>query len=311
MHALVRHVALAAVCLAAWPLTTAFAVEIVDSGKFFSEETVKTANAKIAEIEKRRNTEIRIETFATVPEADRLRVNAMDKPERGKYFAKWLHDRAVAERAKGLFLLICREPGHVRISSTASLRDRGFNAAAGDSVTDVIRTGFGQKQYDSALLSGLDQLDRQLGRLSATPVTATQRPAGQRAPVQQPAPAGGGMGNLLIWGAVIIGGMFLLSMIMRAFSGGGGAGPGGGGYGGGGGGFGTSLMGGLFGAMAGHWLYDQFTGGHSAHAGDQWSNQGTDATNAGGSDFDSDYSSGGDFGGGGDDFGGGDSGGDF
>lgn len=314
MIAFLRHAALAAVCLAVAPLSSTFAVDIVDGGKFFSPQTIESANRKIAELEQRHATEIRIESFAAVPAADQARVAAMDKTARAKYFSQWLHDCAVAEKAKGVFLLICREPGHLRIDVTASLRGRGFGNSARDAVTEVMRVGFGRKEYDAALLGGLEQLDRQLGRLSAksaaAPAAGFQHPAGQHAPGGH-APADNGMTNLLVWGAVIVGGIFLLSLLMRAVTGGAAGGPGGG-WGGGGGGFGTSLMGGLFGAMAGHWLYDQFTGGSSAHAADHWGSADPNR-HAGetGGDFNSDYSSGGgDFGG--SDFGGGDfGGGDF
>jgi uncharacterized protein len=87
-----------------------------------------------------------------------------------------------------------------------------------------------------------------------------------------------------------------------------------------------SLAGGIFGAMAGNWLYDSLSG-RSAHAhetsyptqtgdgsnnqNDRWSNsQGSDDFTGGGGDFGGGGDSGGgDFGGGGSDFGGG--GGDF
>ena len=69
-----------------------------------------------------------------------------------------------------------------------------------------------------------------------------------------------------------------------------------------------SLAGGIFGAMAGNWLYDQFSGGHHAQASDSnWSNSDTPTDNPGRDDSDTGYSGGTDFGG--DDFGG-DSGGD-
>ena len=108
-----------------------------------------------------------------------------------------------------------------------------------------------------------------------------------------------------------------------------GAGYGQPGYGGGGGGFMKSIAGGLFGAVAGNWLYDSF-GGHSAHAqgpmsdgsdplrgsrtlggDDQSPSSGgwtDDGSSSGGGWFDNgDSGGGGDFGdsGGGGDFGGG------
>jgi hypothetical protein len=80
----------------------------------------------------------------------------------------------------------------------------------------------------------------------------------------------------------------------------------------GGGGFFRSMLGGLFGAAAGMWIYDQFLGGHShasgfegdSHPGGTAGEMDAETPYSG---KDSDYSGGGgDFGGGG-----GDSGGDY
>ena len=78
------------------------------------------------------------------------------------------------------------------------------------------------------------------------------------------------------------------------------------------------IAGGIMGAVAGNWLYNQFSGGHQAHGSDanypgssssiEDNSSGSDSGFSGGTDY-----GGGDFGGGGDaggdDFGGGDFGG--
>ena len=69
------------------------------------------------------------------------------------------------------------------------------------------------------------------------------------------------LGAWLCIGVVVLLGIWLVFALVRAFTGGGGGGGGGGyggGGGGGGGGFFPALMGGLFGAAAGMWLYDCF-----------------------------------------------------
>jgi uncharacterized protein len=171
---------------------------------------------------------------------------------------------------------------------------------------------------------------------------------------------GGGMG-WLIWIVLIGIGLWIFFGILRGIGraiGGGGARPmppggmpmGGGGYGygggypgggGGGGGFMSGLLGGMFGAAAGNWLYDSFRGGGFGGGGGSryfdgsnsgssapvddgsggvdtsYSDSGADygdssqADSSGGGDFGGgdDSGGGGDFGGGGGDFGGG--GGDF
>jgi uncharacterized protein len=94
-------------------------------------------------------------------------------------------------------------------------------------------------------------------------------------------------------------------------------GPGfGGGYGGHGGGFMSSLFGGIGGAMAGNWLYDQFSGRHHGpgnmypdqtnydQGGSPADDPSTGSWGGGGGDWDG-GGGGGDWGGGGGDWGGG------
>ena len=121
-------------------------------------------------------------------------------------------------------------------------------------------------------------------------------------------------------------GFSIVRSLFRALSGGGGAPVGGMGQpygygGGGGGGFLQNMMGSMFGAAAGMWMYDQFFGSHSSAATFNPQSMDSQSQDGGFSGTDTDYtSSGGDFGGdsgssfggdsgGGGDFGGG--GGDF
>src|SRR5205807_8678908 len=101
----------------------------------------------------------------------------------------------------------------------------------------------------------------------ATTVPASAAAKAEAAPARKANP---------IWGWICLGIVVLLAIwlvvaLIRAFtgSGSGGYGGGGGGYGGGGGGGGffPALMGGLFGAAAGMWMYDRFFSGHASAAG--------------------------------------------
>jgi uncharacterized protein len=127
----------------------------------------------------------------------------------------------------------------------------------------------------------------------------------------------------IVLAAIVFLGFWLVMTIFRAIGrglGGGGpagpGGPGGYGYGGGGRGFFSSMLGGIFGAAAGTWLYDSFRGGgHSNAWGDSQNPNSFGSNDAappgdepGAGDFSGDPGGGGgDFGG---DSGGGDSGGD-
>jgi hypothetical protein len=322
----------------------AHAVEIKDDAGFFSQKALDTANARLADLKKETGKEVRIETFKTVPGGKADEVAKMDRAERAKFFEKWARERATAEHAKGIFILICRQPGHVQIEDDKQTREQGFGNTERAELRDKILAGFRDKEYDKGLVDGVDFVVREVKKLKpkaqATGTAAGAHRGDQRATgygahdAGHPAPRSAGT-HWLVWvvvAVVILLGIRLIAALFSGFGGGpgGGSGPGGYGYGGGGGGgFFGSLMTGMFGAFAGNWLYHQFFdtpayGGPSGafgaepHGPDQDNTAGAEHWEGSGGDFGDDGGSdggdsgGGDFGdGGGGDFGGGDSGGDL
>lgn len=327
------RVAWLAVCLV--PLafaTSASAADIDDQGSFFSETALQQANRQIAELQQKHNIDLRIETFRHVPADKTDAVARMEKGARDKYFVEWMQSRAKATKSTGIFILICKQPGHVEVGISSQLRKRGFGLAERSALRDQLLTSFRSKNYDAGLTGAVGSVVKTASKIKPQAQGAAEhrRPAPAPAPVPQ-AEKKSPFGSLLIIAVIAIAGIWLLTAIVRAFSGNHGAasppgGMGGMGMGGGGSMFG-SLMTGMFGAMAGHWIYDSFFGGNQAHAQDQFHDggdfggSGGDDFQGSGGDFDSDDSGGGDFGGddfggggdfGGDDFGGGDfGGGDF
>ncbi len=308
------------------------AAEISDGGKFFSTEALATANKSIRDLEKKSGHEVRIETFAAVPADNVDAVGEMDAKQRGEFFSKWVFDRAEATKSRGLVVLICREPSHLNVWVGNPLQRAGFEKAQEKAVEAVLLTRMKAKEYDKALTEAVSQIATTFGDLShtkakpttaapathesnrvsrVTPTSPNQAPTHQ-APLPGPQQSSWtGVGVVLM---LVVGGILVMSLIGRLFGGGRNSGAGGngpGGYGGGGGGFMSSLAGGIFGAMAGNWMYDQFSGRH-ASGGESHSTGDSSGSNdsSGGSGFDS--STGSSDGGfeGGTDFGGGDFGSD-
>ena len=324
--------------------TVARAVDVSDAGHFFSAEALEKANKAIAEIEKKSGHEIRIETHATVP-ADKVEaVSKMDRTQKKEFIHDWTKARAKEVKENGTLVLICKDPAQIKTWFSGKLNDEGMTQSDRDAVSDAFVTGFKAKNYDGALSDAVSKLHSGYAKLSPTHAkghTSNNAPIHRSPVASHPIAVQKPMQSSwmpMIWtiGLVLLG-MFVISSLIRAFSGGGGGRgyggggyggqPGyGGGYGGGGGGFLSSMAGGIFGAVAGNWVYDQFSGGHSAHAHDSMSSNsdplagsstlGDDNTSSSGNDWTDDGSSsgggwfdGGDSGGGGGDFGGGDSGG--
>ncbi|HLJ10719.1 MAG TPA: TPM domain-containing protein [Planctomycetaceae bacterium] len=323
---------------------SSFAAEIKDAAGFFTEKALDKANAEIAQLHKQTGKEVRIETFKTVPGGKADEVAKMDKADRERFFEKWARERATKERAKGIFILICKQPGHVEVEVDRQTRNQGFGAAERNQLRDKLLKGFRKDDHDGALLEGVDYISRTMkAKLPAHEVQRENRGADHGG---QGAKGMGWLGWVIV-AVIVLLGIRLISALFSGLSGnrpgyGGGYGPGPG-YGGGGGGTGMfgSLMSGLFGAVAGNWLYHSFFGGqeHSGpssffgggeNAGDRSASEGAgqdfegsggdfddrDDAGDGGGDSGGDFGGGdsgsGDFGGGdfgGGDFGGGDSGG--
>jgi hypothetical protein len=315
--------------------------DLSDDAGFFSRRALDKANSELATLKREYGKDVRIETFDAIPAGKSDEVAKMDRSERARFFDKWARDRATAERVKGIYILICRHPGHVQIEVDRQTRNQGFGDSERDKVRDILLAGFKHKDYDKALLDSVDSIRDTLKKKLRPHAEAVGSPGAPHQRVEKydgeagNRPPARGMGWLgwIIVALVVFLGIRLISALFTGLTGagrpgsygGGGYGPG---YGGGGGGMMSSMMGGLFGAVAGNWLYNSFFG-PTANAGQPGgigagetgernvdSGAGEDFQGSGG-DFDDrgDASGGGDGGGsdGGGDFGGGDvgGGGDF
>ncbi len=319
---------MAAVALVA---TTAFSAEVRDRAGMFSPQAVARAEAELSRIEKRTGAPTLIETIDAIPD---LAADATTK-------TKLRAINALAEKrdrendARGIYILLSKKD---RVLSNVLIRARLAGAlpeATRLEIRDAFIEPFKAGDYDGGLTAATKAIDE---ALPDGPVAA--RPAGGRRMVPvAPAPGANrparaeqqfGLGSLLLLGAGVLGVLFVIRLLSGSLGarggypqgmprpgpgmGMGGPGMGGPGYGGGygrGGGFFSGMLGGLGGALAGNWLYDQFSGRHSSgHYSDASSHSPMGGDDFGASDPGGDAIIGGDDGGG---FGGswGDSGGDW
>ena len=287
---------------------------VQDDAAFFSPEAKDRANQTIRQIKQQFNKDFFVETQPKAPES------AQDAAS----FAKWAEGRAKNQNVNGVHVVLTKEPTRFQVSVGSKTRDLGyFTAKDRDELAKLMLAKLKAKKNDEALTDGaVFVLETMRKHKSAAAVPAADKGQQVARENRAPAQAGGGeinWGKWIMIGLAVLLGVWVISALIRAFSGGGGQpGMAGGGYGGGGGGFFSSLLGGLFGAAAGMWLYNSFFGGNtsSAYGGESsGSSASSEPTDVGG-DYSSsggDYSSGdagggGDWGGGGGDWGGG---GDF
>lgn len=302
-----------------------------DEAKAFTPEGIKNAESKFHGKTFKSATHFHVHTVTAVPEGKKKDFDAAkaDKSKAPAFFLEWAREIAKADHDRGVFTFAyMSEDGKsfyiLTIADSQTDRARGFDDSDGKKTSDKLIAAFrsakektgadAQKARDAGLLEAtnfvIDQLKNTSANDSTTGAThATEEKSGSSSIM-----------SYVCIGIVALLGIWLVIGLIRAFTGGGGGGGGGyggGGYGGGGGGGGfmTSMLGGMFGAAAGMYLYDQFAGHHGSDLSAGQSNDyGSTSADDGAGDFDGGSAGGGgdfgDAGGGGGDYGGGDFGGD-
>ncbi len=262
--------------------TSALASEVRDGANLFSPKAIRQAQATLNEIETRYRVPVVIETIDTLG---------------GRSLVTVAKEHAARSGSAQVYVLIPKLEHKVKVLE----RNHVLGANGVGAVEAVFVDHFKQADFDGGLIGGAKAIggDVALARASA--------PKTQKGPGVPAARGSGGLGILLVIGAVILGVLILMRVLGGAMGGGrggyGGAPGYGGGYGGGGGGFFSSLLGGIGGAMAGNWLYDQMGGRHRGYSQGDTTNPEPGATQGG------DWGNGGDGGWSGGDTGGGDWGG--
>ena len=252
----------------------ASAADLRDKANLFSPEAVKKAQADLDRIGKEYAVPIAIETV------DSLEGRSIDDV---------LPQHAELAGIKGLYILISKKEHKIEVESDRSY-SKYLTTRRDLGIREVFTREFKGGNFDAGLLKGVDKIDSTFSEAKAEAGgslrPATNAPARRNKQAQAPIPAGrevpgkpsiGGMGLLITIGLGLLALFIVIRILGSLFGGGnrgyannqrmmgpGGGGMGGPGYGGGGGGGGggfmSSMFGGIGGALAGNWLYDQFSG---------------------------------------------------
>jgi uncharacterized membrane protein YgcG len=340
-------VAIPIMVVASFGSSSAWGSAVLDRAGMFGSDAVHKANARLEQLERATKIPVVIETIAEIPGLDK---NASPEAKREAINAVAVK-RDNALKDEGIYYLISKND---HLNSEILVRERFASLlprSKRESIGHAFLTEFKKKDFDGGLLHGVQAIERALEGATVGH-RAANAPSGLE-PLHQPAAgakARGGqstMGTFLLIILGIFGVLLVLRLLGGLFSrsagagypgqmggmgmprpGMGAGGPGyygGPGYGGRGGGFFSGMLGGLGGALAGNWLYDQFSGRHggmnsadAVHPADYTSgtpDQGGDAIvgaddgPGGGGDWGGDGGAadtgGGDWGGGGGDWGGG------
>lgn len=126
---------------------------VVDGAGIFAAETLKTADGILADVHRRFEMEIVIETFKEIP-ADKKEQYSPAKS--AEFFDNWARERGNSRKVRGLYILICMNPGQARIGADKAAERRAFTPQNRDKLTEVLRDKFRKKEFDAGLLAGLE-----------------------------------------------------------------------------------------------------------------------------------------------------------
>jgi hypothetical protein len=112
---------------------------VEDRGDLFSPEAITKAKAILAEVKDVNPREMSLVSFKELPEAKKKQFEKVESADdRKRFFSDWAKEEARDDKAKGIFVLICRKPGHVEILVDRPLRDKGFSARDEEQVVKML-----------------------------------------------------------------------------------------------------------------------------------------------------------------------------
>lgn len=288
---------------------------IQDNAGFFSETAKADAGYNISELQKSLKKDLSVETFWEIPAEEKQGVDLQDKVAVNRVCQQWAVKRARAQSVNGVYIMLVKEPAHLQVVVGNETQKRAFTLADRDELVRTMLAKLRAKDYDAALREGMSFVVSTMKANAGSHSRATSTLATTYRDGAQPESSGGSARGWF-WSLLIIGGLVWLGLsVVRSLFRSGSAGAGGAmnpAADTGGGGFFRNMLGGMFGAAAGMWMYNNFFGSHgsSAHGADHGVSSGEGINgDAGFSGQDTDYTSSG--GGFGDDSGGGFGGGDF
>jgi uncharacterized membrane protein YgcG len=163
LHRWTVLLAIAGSCLLLAAQAVAVAPEIRDQAKLFSSEGIKKADERLAEIYRKHDRDLLIETFATVPADDVEKVKAMDAKERGEYSLTWAKERAQRRAVNGVYVLICKEPRILRVGITEKTPHK-FPEGTQAQIENALKKELTDGHFDQALEQALKIVEERLAK---------------------------------------------------------------------------------------------------------------------------------------------------
>src|SRR5437867_1772202 len=96
--------------------------QVRDNAHLFSDGAVVKADREIADIRRSHKVEVLVETFARVPEGREKEL----QEDKDRFFNSWARERARDEAVRGIYLLVCKDPGRVEVEVGNKTQEKAF-----------------------------------------------------------------------------------------------------------------------------------------------------------------------------------------
>jgi uncharacterized membrane protein YgcG len=138
--------------------------QVKDAAGLFSPAARSQAGAAIKDIKQRYRIDLVIESFAVVPPSQADQLKALG---RAKFFSTWAVARAAELKVDGIYILICKTPGHLQIVTGKATQSKAFTIADREKLRDLLISSFRAKAFDKGLSDGIalvrERLEQNLG----------------------------------------------------------------------------------------------------------------------------------------------------
>jgi uncharacterized membrane protein YgcG len=150
--------------LLAGSLLAAEAPAVRDEAGFFTPAAARQADDDLAAIKKLFDVDVRIETVKSVPTTRVTEVKEMNPTQRSQFFAQWAQERMAATNVDGIYVLICKAPGHLQVEVGQKTEKKTFTKEDAVALRSALLTPFRAKEYDEGLRAGVNLVRDRLNK---------------------------------------------------------------------------------------------------------------------------------------------------
>ena len=115
---------------------------IEDSAGFFSEESQKKAKEILGEVKDSFVREMSVKSFKEIPESKKKEYDMATPANRTGFFLAWTKEEAQKSRARGIYVLINKNPGEIVVITDGMTRKHGFTVKDEEQVRDLFLNKF-------------------------------------------------------------------------------------------------------------------------------------------------------------------------